>query len=543
MGAKKENSMRHFSSYGPVNEHDHFSVPRQKLVSRCASQLVAPGEQDGGHFFTIWAPRQTGKTWLIRQARAQIQLEYPHEFIVAEMSMQGVVLEKNCVAEEFLDSIPLLFSETFHIELPSSPSSWNEWKVLFSKKSGLFLRPVILLIDEFDRLPSSVIDILVGLFRDIYLKRDEYVIHGLALIGVRAALGFGSDKGSPFNIQRSLQVPRFEKSEVEDLFFQYQTEVAQKIEPEVVEAVWKTTRGQPGLVCWFGELLTEKYNSDPNRIHPIGIKDWPRVKLEALFKEPNNTILNMVAKARGEHLPKVLEMFTRSDIPFRIDADWCNFLHLNGIIDSEDSTDIRGEIMKVCRFTSPFIQERLYNALCDDLVGDRMPILALDPLDDLANVFVGPELNAPVLLSRYKAYLNRLKAKGLNPWKDQPKRTDLRITEAAGHFHLYAWLTQALKGSDTVLSPEFPTGNGKVDLHLRRDHQRTVIEVKSFINTTMLEKAKAQAGHYGAQLGLAKVTLAVFVPCIDEIILTKLSGESIHEGVVVHVVTIGWEAG
>jgi len=129
----------------------------------------------------------------------------------------------------------------------------------------------------------------------------------------------------------------------------------------------------------------------------------------------------------------------------------------------------------------------------------------------------------------------------LNPWKDQPKRTDLRITEAAGHFHLYAWMTQALKGFDVALSPEFPTGNGKVDLHLRRGEQRAIVEIKSFSNTGMLEKAKAQAGHYGAQLGLPKVTLAVFVPTSDEVVLKKLSGESVQEEVLVHVFAIGWE--
>jgi hypothetical protein len=44
----------------------------------------------------------------------------------------------------------------------------------------------------------------------------------------------------------------------------------------------------------------------------------------------------------------------------------------------------------------------------------------------------------PILLDRYKAYLVRMKAKGLSPLKNQPQRTDLHYTEAVGHFHLYA---------------------------------------------------------------------------------------------------------
>jgi len=40
------------------------------------------------------------------------------------------------------------------------------------------------------------------------------------------------------------------------------------------------------------------------------------------------------------------------------------------------------------------------------------------------------------------------------------------MTEAVGHFHLFSWLQTAV-GKQCAVSPEFPTGNGLVDLHLR----------------------------------------------------------------------------
>ena len=54
-------------------------------------------------------------------------------------------------------------------------------------------------------------------------------------------------------------------------------------------------------------------------------------------------------------------------------------------------------------------------------------------LEELEDVFEGPELDTAALLRRYRDYLKRLKAKGLNPWKDQPRRVDLHVTEAVGH--------------------------------------------------------------------------------------------------------------
>jgi hypothetical protein len=526
---------RRFHSYGPVDSRQHFAVPRRKLVETCAENLIGDPEEDG-HYFTVWAPRQTGKTWLMREAKKEIESRYPERFSVRMMSAQGIVLEKDDPPEAFLSRIPLLFDRFFGANV-KKPDSWEELGSLFSKKSRLAEKPLILFIDEFDKLPPGVIDRMVGMFRDIYLDRENFCLHGLALVGVRAVLGVESETGSPFNIQRSLHVPNLTKEEVEDMFDQYREESGQAVESEVVNSVYTFTRGQPGLAGWFGELLTEKYNPGPDA--PICTDTWNRVCHRALNLEWNNTVLNLLKKARGRYREHVLEIFGKPDIPFALDAEWCGYLYLNGIIDEKTETDASGREASVCIFSSPFIQQRLYNALTPDIVGDRMPILALDPLDDLADVLEGSGLNVPALLDRYKAYLKRLKAKGLNPWKDQPRRSDLHLTEYVGHFHLYAWLKDAV-GDLCSVSPEFPTGNGRVDLHLRCGEKRGIIEVKSHKSMSKTRTARKQAARYAKQLGMLTVTLAVFVPADDETVLEKLSGETDIDGVNVFVSAIGW---
>ncbi|MEA3416510.1 MAG: ATP-binding protein, partial [Thermodesulfobacteriota bacterium] len=401
--------MRQFHSYGPVNCKYHFCVQRKALVERCTSFLVGEGDE-GGHYFTIWAPRQTGKTWLMRQVKKKIEEEYGGRFVLGTMSMQGVVMEDDARVEDFLRHVPRLFRETFKLE-PLEPEAWEALTDIFSLTRGLFDRPVILFIDEFDSLPPKVIDRLVTLFRDMYLKQDSYLLHGLALIGVRAVLGVESERGSPFNIQRSLHVPMFTGDEVEDLFGQYMEESGQKVDPDVVSAVFDSTRGQPGLVCWFGELLTEKYN--PGSDMTIDMDAWSRAYRRACNVEWNNTLLNLIKKAEAGYRSYVLKLFTQSDLSFTLRAEWCRYLYLNGIIDFESGIDEKGEETEICRFTSPFVQTCLYNALTYDLVGDHMPILALEPLDEIEDVFAGKQLDLPALLRRYKDYLIRLKAKGL----------------------------------------------------------------------------------------------------------------------------------
>jgi hypothetical protein len=53
------------------------------------------------------------------------------------------------------------------------------------------------------------------------------------------------------------------------------------VTPDVVRAVYEATRGQPGLVCWYGELLTTTYNPGPGQV--IDGLVWSRTITLALF--------------------------------------------------------------------------------------------------------------------------------------------------------------------------------------------------------------------------------------------------------------------
>jgi hypothetical protein len=173
------------------------------------------------------------------------------------------------------------------------------------------------------------------------------------------------------------------------------------------------------------------------------------------------------------------------------------------------------------------------------MFGERGPILAVEPSDTLSDVFLPDRLCLPPLLDRYRGYLKRLKARGIDPWQGQPRRADLHLTEAVGHFHLYAWLRDALL-ERCLITPEFPTGNGKVDLVLSADEHTGVIEVKSFVNMYLLQKGHAQTAGYAKKLGLSEATMAVFVPVPEAEIPAGVAGEVVLDGVTVHVVALGW---
>ncbi len=536
--------MRRFHSYGPVDARHHFCVERKEIVDQCVNQLIGiPDER--GHYFTIWAARQTGKTWLIYQAMQEIPKHYGDAFAVQLTSLaeldELVYVTPPVSPDMEKVKMPGILRSILERDLPGKPhvQFWNDVPALFSRQGGLWDRPVILFIDEVDTAPSWVLDLLVRRLRELYLHRSNNWLHGLALVGVRAVVGIESKRGSPFNIQRSLQVPKLTADEVREMYRQYQDESGQPIAPEVVETVYKETRGQPGLVSWFGELLTETYN--PGHEYPIDMPVWYKVWNGARFLSINNNVLNLITKAREEeYQPFLAELFNKSEILFKFYDPLHNYLYMHGIVEPDVIQESPERHHTLCRFTSPFIQHCLYDTLSDELVYQNPSVLPLHPLDKLKDVFDPPVLNLPALLQRYKDYLARLKAKGINPWKEQPRRqTDHKLTEAVGHFHLYWWLYQTI-GKRTIISPEFPTGNGKVDVHIKCGDKRGLIEVKSFVDDYTLDRDKSKAANYAKQVLLDRVTMAVFIPVLDEGVLEQLSTTETHDGVEVTVVMIGW---
>ena len=112
------------------------------------------------------------------------------------------------------------------------------------------------------------------------------------------------------------------------------------------------------------------------------------------------------------------------------------------------------------------------------------------------------------LLRRFDRYLRANRGWLL---KDAPRRRDLRVFEAVHHFVLYAFLDRFLQPRGGRVYPEFPAGNGAIDLLIRYAGRVYGVAVKSFTDAFGYRRALGQAARYGRQLGLAGVTLVFFV--------------------------------
>jgi len=502
--------MRKFSSYGPIDQELHYYVPRQQLIETATQQLNGDNPNKGGHYITVWAPRQTGKTWIMQEVVFKLRQENLFDVVILPLQHLANVSDLNRVAQvlgrELIEQLKL---ENLSI------NTLEDFGLLFKRET--LTKPLILILDEFDGLQEPVIAGLVGFFRNIYTSRQNqsdkttaeknYLLHSLALIGVRTVLGVENMRGSPFNVQRSLHIPNLTHDEVIYLFNRYQQESGQLIEPELVERVWYEFQGQPGLTGWFGELLTETYNQATAQ--PITMTHFKGVYAAALDLLPNNNILNLISKAKQKlYKPFVLELFqTKTKTKFNYDDPIINFLYLNGIV-AIDQISLSENYVK---FPCPYIQKRLFNYFSRELYHEMYGLY--DPFEDLSDTITEDSLNIHQLLLRYEQYLQTNREMVL---KNAPRRSDLRVYEAVFHFHIYLYLSSFLSSYKAQVQPEFPTGNGQIDLLIRHAGQLFGLELKSFANQRSYRESLVQAAKYGQQLKVNEIWLVLFIESVDD---------------------------
>ena len=294
--------MRRFSSYGPVDKDENYYVSRVELIEYALKQLLGKKPEKGGHYITVWAPRQTGKSWIMQQILWILQKN--ERFDVLKINLEHLKMEED--ANQILSGIGEEILTDLNTDLNKDKiiiDSAKKFQAIFENK--ILNKPLILILDEFDALAEDAISAIVGVFRNIYninrdqshlpVKERKYLLRSVALIGVRSVLGIENAKGSPFNVQRSLHIPNLTFEEVEGMFRRHETESGQRVDQEVIERLYYETKGQPGLTCWFGELLTEGWEEfRVTADMPMDMKLFNEAYAAASQILPNNNILNAI---------------------------------------------------------------------------------------------------------------------------------------------------------------------------------------------------------------------------------------------------------
>jgi len=456
--------MREFNTSGPCNPSLHYTVMREALVATGQEKVRK------GRYFTLFAPRQSGKTTYFQLLLETLKAE---KFIPIWVSFENL---KTVTREVFYRNLNNQLHQElgkYQLKLQQIITNQVEMVEFFEDiESRCQTKSLVLVIDEFEGIPDVVLSEVMHSFRQMYHRQKYHALHSLILVGVSTIAELVTSGASPFNIAEELKVSYFTRAEVNSLIKQSVKESGQTFEDKVIKAIYDNTKGQPGLVCALAADLIEKVQN-----RPVTMADFLGTLNVFLKSRYDKNILNIVQKAKQKKAFMYRLLFDEEPIDFSIHAEDIAYLHANGVIENvENHVGILVPLYSKCIITAfrpVFNGERRHYGL---------------EANDTFNEYLQDEgLNIHALLNKYRQYVRR---RGFKAFDTK------HLKEGAWHYSLDGFINffiEALEGQTFI---EVPSGAGRTDILIVYQNHRYLIEVKVFTNNTLFKKGKGQLAEY-----------------------------------------------
>jgi hypothetical protein len=476
----KNKIMRYFNTSGPNIPEKHYTLRRPVLIEHGLAKVRDE------RYFTIWAPRQTGKSTYFRQLAGELEKE---GYKVAHINFENY---KDASERLFLEILTESLSAAWEIDF--SPVS--EIPELFARITKISDERFVLIIDEVEGINEAYFGTFLHSIRNAYHTRMNHALKSVILVGVSNITGVVGDHASPFNIADNLNVPFFTDEEVYELLGQHEAETGQLFEKSVKDKIIQITANQPGLVNGFADKLVKDYPNKP----VIEYADYLKVEDWYLNKTIDKNFENIRNKAQEVRPFVETLLFTDEKIPFKIDRPAIKLLHINGVIkDDEDGNVI---------FWVPFYKKRLYNAFYPYTNGEQnrieRGIFADEYFDKKGN------LSVEKLLSDYKSFVA---LRGFAPFREKDEKGNfVSIKEAAMIYSFEIYISAFITQARGKIYREALVGLGKSDMIIYVRNKEYLFETKNYAGFVQFIDGKKQLAYYAKSAGHKKAYYIVFCP-------------------------------
>jgi hypothetical protein len=483
--------MRSFEISGPVYPEDNYVVARTEELSDFVNRL------EEGRYVVLFAPRQTGKTTFFRlaldtlaaDAYFPIQLDFQSSNNLEPSEFYESVYEDICEEiEKFFQSGAIRIPEGLTQFLDGTEIvNHRSMRRFFRRFSNLLEQhangqKVVLIIDEFDGIPRTVLSDFLYTLRHIYISGRTRCPHSVGIVGVKSITQLNYDRSiSPFNIQDEFKLPNFTLEQVQELILQYTNEVGQAFIPEVIESIHKQTAGQPVLVNRFAQILTQEM--DIPKSEPITMEHFSEAHGQLLHGR-NTNIEHLVRNIRRDRRFETLLMKIASydeGVDFNLDSDIINELATYGVI--AEGAD------GMCEIVNPIYQYRIIRAFKPPVNGleqDYFPESAREGFQDYLTA--DGQIRMEALLDNFRDFIARAGFKILQV-PETPQ-------EYVGQHLLFAYLDQFVQIVGGTMYLEVQTGRGRMDIIILHNHQKYIVEIKIWSGDGRYQAGKTQLAAY-----------------------------------------------
>ncbi len=453
---------RFFEDAGMVDSGSAYHVDLDHVVNTKGQDIKTM--VDMGRYFSIFAPRQSGKTTFFRDFCSRLAKDPTYIPILLSFQFMknlntaafyGRIRES--LFEQLMDrlvSIDCDRRDAVEAYLTSANIADHGGIYDFFKAMNRLIqsKKIIIFIDEFDGIPQSELENFLTTLRELYQKykgRDDKALYSVGLVGIRNITKLIVGGVSPFNIADQVKLPPFVLKNVRDLYGQYTGETNQPFTEEAVEKVFEQTAGQPWLVNRIGTILTMDIR--PETTAPITAEDVDKA-LETLLYEENSHFDNITEKAKQYKETFMDVVF--DGIEYLPGDEEQSLLLTHGLIKAEG---------KKLRVSNPIYKKRFTKTFFRDIANRVEPAFRPYYLSD-------GTLNMERILADFEKYIARIGAAAF-----YSTRHPMEIT---GKFQLTAWLYQFVPEGDGNLFYESKTGLGIMDILLIHRGVKYIIELK-----------------------------------------------------------------
>jgi hypothetical protein len=238
---------RTFENSGAVNPRLSYYVPLENVTNTKNQDMKTM--VDLGRYFSIFAPRQSGKTTFLKRIRSQLHGDPTYVVIMLSFQEYKKLDKRQFYAQpgkNLYTQLPdrlkevkcdrtdavLQLLERHHLSDHLSLSG------LFEKLNRLIkVKKIIIFIDEFDGIPIGQLEEFLTALRDLYQdykELEQKALYSVGLIGIRNITKLVVGGVSPFNIADQVVLPSFSLTNVRDLYAQYTAETNQPFTEEAV---------------------------------------------------------------------------------------------------------------------------------------------------------------------------------------------------------------------------------------------------------------------------------------------------------------------
>jgi type II secretory pathway predicted ATPase ExeA len=466
--------------------------------------MIPPGRRlplvrriiDQKHYFVLHAPRQSGKTTILRGLAAELTTEgrYAAAWVSVE---QGQAFENIGEAEAAILGSWARAAQLLPTEL--RPPAWpiaapgDRVQAALGAWAKHCPRPLVVLIDEIDALRDDVLVSVLRQLRAGYPLRPELFPWSVALVGLRDVRDYevtGREQGrlgtaSPFNIKvESLTLSDFTLAEIAELYGQHTAETGQRFEPAAISRAHALTGGQPWLVNALARQAVEVLRPDPRE--PVREEDI-ELAARTLIERQDTHLDSLSARLREPRVRAVIEPMLAGETPGDVPRDDLRFLVDLGLLRLASD----GGLV----VANPIYREVIVRELA---TGPRAALPRIQPTWLDAEGRLVPDALCEAFLAFWRQHGDAL-------------RQTAPYHEIAAQLVLMAFLHRVINGGGTI-EREYAIGRGRMDLCLRLGAVTIAMELKVWREDRAdpLPSGLAQIDGYLDGLGLPTGWLVIF---------------------------------